>query len=131
MNSLEFKFNNLSKAYTKLQAACSLYDGTDEYMRDSVIQRFEFTYELCHKTLREFMKYMGIELDNSFPRTVFKKAYINNLIDDDKLWIKLMEDRNGTLHVYSEKMSDAIANRVKTQYLPAIGKLIGNIKDNI
>lgn len=131
MNSLDFKLHNLNKAYTKLCAACDLYDGVNEFMRDSVIQRFEFTYELCHKTLQEFMKHMGITLDNSFPRTIFRKAYVNNLIDDDRLWLKLMEDRNGTSHIYSENMSDAVAERIKTQYVPAIGNLIKNIQSNI
>lgn len=131
MRSLDFKLQNLKRAYEKLCAACSLYDGTDEFMRDSVIQRFEFTYELCHKTLREFMKYMGIELENTFPRSVFKKAYTNNLIDDDSLWIRLMEDRNGTSHVYSEKMSEEIAVRIKNEYVSAIGKMIEKIEENI
>ncbi len=40
------------------------------------------------------MKYLGVTLENSFPRTIFKKAYVNNLISDDKVWINLLEDRN-------------------------------------
>ena len=131
MKSLEFKLQNLKKAYSKLSEACGLYDGDNEIVRDSVIQRFEFTYELCHKTLREFMKYMGIDLENTFPRYIFKKAYSNYIIDDDGLWIRLMEDRNKTSHVYSEDMSDAIADRIKNEYIQAIGQLIAKIESNM
>ena len=28
----------------------------DEQIRDGLIQRFEFTYELCHKMLRRYLK---------------------------------------------------------------------------
>ena len=102
MRSIDFKYMNLKKAYDRLLEVSKLYDGNDDIIRDSLIQRFEFTYELTHKTLREFMKYLGVTLENSFPRTIYKKAYVNNLISNDKVWISLLEDRNSTLHIYSE-----------------------------
>ena len=77
------------------------------------------------------MKYMGIDLENTFPRYIFKKAYSNYIIDDDGLWIRLMEDRNKTSHVYSEDMSDAIACRIKNEYIQAIGQLIAKIESNM
>lgn len=85
MKSIEFKYMNLEKAYLRLKEVCELYDGKNEIIRDSLIQRFEFTYELTHKALKEFMKYLGVTLENSFPRTIYKKAFVNNLISDDKV----------------------------------------------
>ena len=94
MRNIDFKFMNLKRAYMKLKEVSEIYDGKNEIVRDSLIQRFEFTYELTHKALKEFMKYLGVTLENSFPRTIYKKAYTNNLISDDKVWISLLEDRN-------------------------------------
>ncbi|MGM9936256.1 MAG: HI0074 family nucleotidyltransferase substrate-binding subunit [Candidatus Ornithomonoglobus sp.] len=131
MRSLDFKLQNLKNAYKKLCEVCEKYDGTDDIVRDSMIQRFEFTYELSHKVLREFMRFMGIELDNTFPRTVFKKAYVNDIIDDDKLWMRLMQDRNHTSHIYNESMSEDIAARIKNEYVKAIGTLIERIELNM
>ena len=85
MRSVEFKYMNLKKAYLRLKEVSDLYDGSNDIIRDSLIQRFEFTYELTHKTLKEFMKYLGVTLENSFPRTIYKKAYVNNLISDDQV----------------------------------------------
>ncbi|MDK2563687.1 HI0074 family nucleotidyltransferase substrate-binding subunit [Romboutsia sedimentorum] len=127
MKSVEFKYMNLKKAYNKLVEVSNLYDGKDEIVRDSLIQRFEFTYELTHKTLKEAMKYLGVTLENSFPRTIYKKAYVNNLISDDKVWINLLEDRNATSHIYNEALSDEIANRIVNQYVEAIGELVINL----
>ena len=31
-------------------------EPADEQLRDGLIQRFEFTYELCHKTLRRYLR---------------------------------------------------------------------------
>lgn len=128
MRSIEFKYMNLEKAYNRLVEVSKLYDGKDDIIRDSLIQRFEFTYELTHKTLKEFMKYLGVTLENSFPRTIYKKAYVNNLISDDKVWINLLEDRNSTSHIYNEALADEIAHRIVTQYVKAIGELVVNLK---
>ncbi|WP_317096288.1 HI0074 family nucleotidyltransferase substrate-binding subunit [Clostridium neonatale] len=119
---------NLKKAYDRLLEVSKLYDGKDDIIRDSLIQRFEFTYELTHKTLREFMKYLGVTLENSFPRSIYKKAYVNNLISNDKVWISLLEDRNSTLHIYSEDLADEIANRIVNEYVDAIGELVNNLE---
>ena len=131
MRNLKFKYANLKKAYTRLQEACQVYDGKDDMIRDSVIQRFEFTYELTHRTLQEYMRYEGVILENSFPRTIFKTAYANNLIDSEKLWIKLIEDRNATSHIYSEKLADPIANRICKDYVVIIGNLIEKLEEAI
>lgn len=129
MRSIEFKYMNLKKAYVKLKEVSDIYDGNNDIIRDSLIQRFEFTYELTHKTLKEFMKYLGVTLENSFPRTIFKKAYVNNLISDDKVWINLLEDRNSTSHIYNENMAKEIADRITNEYVYAIGELIDNLEN--
>lgn len=128
MTNLEFKFMNLKKAYYKLEEVSKIYDGENEIIRDSLIQRFEFTYELTHKTLKEAMKYLGVTLENSFPRTIYKKAYVNNLISSDKVWINLLEDRNITSHMYNENLSKDIANRIVNEYVDAIYELIVNLE---
>lgn len=128
MRSIDFKYMNLKKAYAKLKEVSDLYDGKNDIIRDSLIQRFEFTYELTHKTLREFMSYLGVTLENSFPRTIFKKAYVNNLISDDKVWISLLEDRISISHIYNESLSDEVANRIVTKYVDAIGELVDNLE---
>lgn len=119
-----YHFRYLKKAYNRLNEVASLYDGKNDIIRDSLIQRFEFTYEPTHKTLQDFFKYSRITLEVTFPRMIYKKAYRNNLIDDEKLWIKLLEDRNATSHLYSEEAANEIAHRIVSQYVDAVGLLI-------
>ena len=56
MRSVEFKYMNLKKAYLRLKEVSDMYDGKNDIIRDSLIQRFEFTYELNHKTLKEVFR---------------------------------------------------------------------------
>ncbi|MBS5885566.1 nucleotidyltransferase substrate binding protein [Clostridium sp.] len=74
------------------------------------------------------MKYLGGILENSFPCTIFKKAYVNNLISDDKVWINLLEDKNSMPHIYNENMSNEIADRIVNKYVDAIGELVENLE---
>ncbi|HBJ1651105.1 MULTISPECIES: hypothetical protein [Clostridium] len=46
------------------------------------------------------LNYSGGTLENSFPRIIYKKAYVNNLISDDQVWINLLEDRNKISNIY-------------------------------
>ena len=131
MKSLDFKYMNLKNAYERLAEVCAIYDGVDAIIRDSLIQRFEFTYELCHKTLQEFMKYAGLTMDNTFPRTIFKKAYAGGLIEDEDVWLRLLEDRNATSHIYNEKLANEIAGRIAGEYVHAIGQLVEHLGDMI
>ena len=128
MRNLDFKYMNLKRAYDRLKEVSDLYDGKNEIIRDSLIQRFEFTYELIHKTLKEFMNFQGVTLENSFPRTIFKKAYVNNIISDELVWINLLEDRNSTSHIYNEKLANEIAERIANKYVDSIGELIKNLE---
>ncbi|MBZ9633739.1 nucleotidyltransferase substrate binding protein [Clostridium sp. FP1] len=128
MRNLDFKYMNLKRAYDRLKEVSDLYDGKNEIIRDSLIQRFEFTYELTHKMLKEFMNFQGVTLENSFPRTIFKKAYVNNIISDELVWINLLEDRNSTSHIYNEKLANEIAKRIANKYVDSIGELIKNLE---
>lgn len=42
MKKLEYKFKNLKKAYARLNEVATLYDGKNDIIRDSLIQRFEW-----------------------------------------------------------------------------------------
>ncbi|WP_253199145.1 HI0074 family nucleotidyltransferase substrate-binding subunit [Clostridium gasigenes] len=96
--------------------------------KTSTLLEFDFSYELTHRTLNEFMKYLVVTLENSFPRTIFKKAYINNLISDDLVWINLLEDRNSTSHIYNENLEDEVAKKIMNDYVAAIGELVKNLE---
>lgn len=51
LSSLENAVNRLAEGLVRYQS-----DPTDEQIRDGLIQRFEFTYELSHKMLKRFLE---------------------------------------------------------------------------
>ena len=97
----------------------------DEFIRDSAIQRFEFTFETMWKTIREYLRKKGAGEVN-FPRDVIKEAFKAGLIADDLGWIKMLDSRNLSSHVYNEKIAEEIYGSLKT-YIDMMSSLLNKL----
>ena len=97
-------------------------------VRDGTIQRFEFCTELAWKTMREYLLDQGYTNINS-PKEVIKQAFAFGMIDDQKAWVELLNDRNFTSHVYDEATAAAIFARIEGQYLPLFDSVTAYMKD--
>lgn len=131
MNKLTHKLEQLIRARGQLQKAAYYYKEENditkkEFLRDSIIQRFEFTSELAWKAIREYELLQGIRLDT--PREVLKRAYKIGLIGDETGWLTLMQDRNNTSHIYDENIAIEICARVEGTYLPLFEELIEKLR---
>jgi nucleotidyltransferase substrate binding protein (TIGR01987 family) len=71
--------------------------------RDAAIQRFEFTFELAWKALKDFYFDKGVDLNS--PKDVFRHAFASGDIQDEKIWLQMLKDRNLTSHTYNESLA--------------------------
>jgi nucleotidyltransferase substrate binding protein (TIGR01987 family) len=92
---------DFQKAVSRLEQACAQVENS--FIRDSVIQRFEFCWELAWKTLKLHLADLGIEALN--PRDVIRQSVACGLIDDGNLWSEAQRQRNLTSHTYDEALS--------------------------
>jgi nucleotidyltransferase substrate binding protein (TIGR01987 family) len=77
---------------------------------------------LAWKTLKEVFKDEGLMELNS-PKSVLKEAFSSGLIENEKLWINMLKDRNFTLYMYSESISMEISENIKDKYVDTLNKL--------
>jgi hypothetical protein len=49
---------------------------------------------------------------DSAPRTCFRAAFKNAVIEDDLFWIELTALRNYTVHTYNESLADYVYSRL-------------------
>lgn len=96
--------NDLLKAVTRLEEACA--QPFSSFIRDAVIQRFEFCWELAWKALKLRLQQLGVEALN--PRDIFREALANGLIHDGNSWSEAQRKRNLTSHTYDEKLADEV-----------------------
>ncbi len=88
----------------------------NSFEKDSLIKRFEFTYEMAWKLMMSYEKENGItELLGS--KDVVRKAFAMSLIDNGEAWLEMIDDRNKTSHLYDEDMAiDMIDDIIYTYY---------------
>ncbi len=103
MNRLDF--TSLRKAIATLAKAldAAKLRPKDEYVRDASIQRFEYTYELCVKSLRRQLTAMSdspSEIDALGYRDMIRMGIERGLIKSETAWFGYRELRNITSHVY-------------------------------
>ena len=124
MMGLENKLKNLINANLRLrEAVIKFAHNSDDLFRDGLIQRFEFTYELAWKTLKDYLESIGI-VDRNSPKAVMKEAFAQKLIGEEDTWLLMLKDRNYTAHVYNEELALEIAKHITTLYVDEFDKLI-------
>lgn len=121
-----FKLERFNKALTQLEEVVAIENPSERYVIDSTIKRFEFTFELCWRTLQYFLGEQGIEVYT--PKMIFQEAYTYHWLDQEDAWLKMLKDRNMTSHVYHQEIADEIYQNIKI-YTPLIRKAYHKIKD--
>jgi nucleotidyltransferase substrate binding protein (TIGR01987 family) len=122
---MSLDFSPLIKATARLDEGLQRYSGdeSDAQIRDGLIQRFEFTYDLAHKFLRRVLEAGAAnpeEIDRmTFPaliRTASEQGLLQGTWAD---WQTYREMRNITSHSYDEAKAIQIAAAIPQFLLEA------------
>lgn len=108
------------KALARLKEV--LERNEDDIVRDSLIQRFEFTFEMAWKTMFRYLVAKG-EPVAAKAWEVIPAAFEAKLIADADVWSKLREYRNDTSHEYDEGQAIEIAAYVRSHGVGAFDAL--------
>lgn len=128
MSRFEERKKDYQSALRKLEEALieninELPENTKQIIIDGVLHRFEFTFELAWKTIKDYLEYMGITDRTGSPRENIQQAFKQGIIEDGEIWIKIMLSRNEISHLYDEKASRRIYQEIKENYLVEFKKL--------
>lgn len=91
--------------------------------REGIIQRFEYTWELAWKTVKDYLDFSGVVVEEATPRAVLKAAFAANIIADGDDWMDALDARNKMSHTYDFKVFEAVIQDIKTRYLAMLDKL--------
>ncbi|MDN5862896.1 MAG: nucleotidyltransferase substrate binding protein [Salinisphaera sp.] len=116
----------MAQALRRLREAVAL-QAPSRLEVDGAIQRFEFSYELAWKALRNALATEGREVNS--PRQSFRAAYQLDWIEDEGPWLEMINDRNLTTHTYNEKLAQQIHGRIP-DHLNAMETLYSRLRDH-
>jgi nucleotidyltransferase substrate binding protein (TIGR01987 family) len=111
MNSNVLDLTPLERAVARLREGWIRYqqDITDIQIRDGLIQRFEFTYEISHKMLKRFLELTSAnpsELDAMPFQNQIRSGNERGLLRGDwPEWRRYRDMRARTSHTYSEDVA--------------------------
>ena len=115
MKRYEERKKELLNATERLKEA--LQENESDIVIDGTLHRFEFTFELAWKTMKDYLEYSGVIEGIGSPREIIKTAFANGIIEDGENWIKMMLARNSLSHLYDEGKSREIYMEIKEIYL--------------
>lgn len=127
-------FTALENSVYRLKEVVEKYkeNEKDTIVRDSLIQRFEFTYSISLKLLRRYFMERAFFVDDinslSFNDMVRTATRLGLLKSDLEMWTKYREMRNLTSHTYDEEVAPKVAKIVPCFYEEAL-YLLKKFKD--
>ncbi len=92
-------------------------------VRDAAIQRFEYTFEVFWKLIKEYLRVKEGIVCNS-PKSCFREAFSVKLMTEEEIMKALLmaDDRNLTSHTYREEVAEEIYRKIKDYH-----KLMDNV----
>lgn len=125
------RFNNLKLAHNNLIEMLDLLkkEPSNKAYKLAVIQSYEMDIELAWKTLKDYLNYLGYKLQS--PREVVKQAFAIEIIEDGEIWLKMLEDRNLTSHIYDEAKAQEIIDSVSENYFSKLDVLYNFLKGKL
>ena len=117
----EQRLDSYHKALARLAEiiGASKKRALNEFERDGLVQRFEFTHELSWKLMKAYAEYQGFDgIGGS--RDATRKAFEMSLISDGQSWMDMIKSRNETSHNYDGSMADDVVDSIINRFYPLL-----------
>lgn len=114
------RFQNFDKAIARLEEAL-LLPGLDDLALNGLIQRFEYTFELAWKTLKDYLEDQGFLVTS--PREVIRQGVASTYIMDGQTWLDALQHRNMLSHMYDDQHFRDAEQAIRNRYFKIIKQL--------
>ncbi|MFW5830952.1 MAG: nucleotidyltransferase substrate binding protein [Prolixibacteraceae bacterium] len=121
------RFYNFEKAFLQFTDAVKQVDVLSDLEKEGLVQRFEYTFELAWKTMKDFLE--GQDVEVRFPRDTIKKGFQYEIISEGEVWLEMLESRNIMAHTNEEKLFQTAVNKIIADFYPEIRKLYNYFKN--
>lgn len=119
-------FDSLGRAIEKLHEVVICEDvDTHNFIQDAAIRRFKCAIELYWMVFKKVLSYE--KMDATIPREMLSQMSKIKLINDESMWLSMLDDRNSTSHVYKQEEAFRVFNNIKL-YLPVLQKTYRSLK---
>lgn len=120
-----YRFENYKRAFGLLREAIETLDEreTTQLEKEGIIQRFEYTWELSWKVMKDYLDHQGVIVQPVTPRATIRAAFAANVIEDGENWMKALDARNRMAHTYNLKTFEIVITDIRREYLGLFDQL--------
>jgi nucleotidyltransferase substrate binding protein (TIGR01987 family) len=114
-----YRFDNFKRAFMLLKDAIDTKKAREvtQLEKEGIIQRFEYTWELAWKVLKDYLEYKGVVLGTITTASVAQEAFAAKLIEQGDLWMQALDARNKMSYTYNIKIFEKIIVNIENHYL--------------
>jgi len=120
-----YRFDNFKRAFLLLREAVEIMETREltQLEKEGLIQRFEYTWELTWKMLKDYLEHTGVVLSSITPRATLRAALEAKVISDGDRWMNALDARNKMSHTYNFKTFEKIATDIRNDYIHLLDAL--------
>lgn len=101
----------------------------DDIYRTGVVGQFNLVFELAWKSLQAVLQMHSMAgAETGSPRDVLKLGYKAGFISDADVWLKMLKERNFSVHIYDEEKIDKLIALIRDSFVPALEDLEDTLK---
>ena len=118
------RFENFDRAHALLcEALASGGAALNQLEREGTIHRFEYTFELSWKVMKDYLEAAGYAMPVLTPRAIIETALVAGMINDGSVWTDMLRQRNLLSHTYNLRNSDDALSAIESRYLAQLHQL--------
>ena len=97
----QYRFDNYKRAFTLLREAIEWRQEREltDLEKEGTIQRFEYTWELAWKTLKDYLENEGVVLEKITPKAVLIASVEAKIIHEPDIWMQALDDSSLELSI--------------------------------
>ena len=86
-------------------------DSIDDENIAATLHFYEMTFELSWKLIKDYLEIQGFLVKS--PREAINKAFQMGYINDDVLWLEMLDVRNNIILTYEERTARILFSKIK------------------
>ena len=125
------KYENFCAALENMKEIYKYDPPYDNVVLTGLVGLYEICFEQSWKMMKEILERHGFEEGaTGSPKIILKTAYKANMIQDEKLWISALQERNNVTHSYNQNIALGIVKNAKEKFYDMFIELKREIEEN-
>lgn len=130
LESLKESYVDLEQVDSLTQCTHKDRNKTYRTYRDSMIQRFEYTFDTTWKYIGEYLESQGRIIEVKTPKAIFRECLKAKVITESetRLALAMVDHRNLTTHGYDEELVEKISKHIP-DYIALLQNLLNRTRE--